>query len=178
MSAAVAPEAAGRRAPLVRAGLALGVGLGGFFDGILLHQILQWHNMLASVLVPTDLVSMKVNMFWDGLFHAFTWIVTVAGLALLFAAARRALVHGDVRWSGRLFVGALLAGWGLFNFVEGLVDHQLLGLHHVRPGPGQLAWDLGFLASGLVLFGAGAALMREAPGARPVAGRRRAAAPA
>jgi uncharacterized membrane protein len=26
-------------------GILLGVGLGGFVDGILLHQVLQWHHM-------------------------------------------------------------------------------------------------------------------------------------
>ena len=26
----------------------MGVGLGGFIDGILLHQILQWHHMLTG----------------------------------------------------------------------------------------------------------------------------------
>jgi hypothetical protein len=26
----------------------MGVGLGGFVDGILLHQILQWHHMLTG----------------------------------------------------------------------------------------------------------------------------------
>ncbi len=26
----------------------LGVGLGGFVDGIVLHQVLQWHHMLSS----------------------------------------------------------------------------------------------------------------------------------
>ena len=35
----------------------------------------------------------------------------------------------------RLHVGVLLAGWGGFNLVEGLVDHQLLGIHHVRDLP-------------------------------------------
>ncbi len=29
-------------------GIVLGVGLGGFVDGILLHQLLQWHHMLTS----------------------------------------------------------------------------------------------------------------------------------
>jgi Predicted membrane protein (DUF2243) len=28
-------------------GILLGVGLGGFVDGIVLHQILQWHHMLT-----------------------------------------------------------------------------------------------------------------------------------
>jgi hypothetical protein len=63
--------------PLIAAGLLLGTGLGGFVDGIVLHQILQWHNMLSSVRPPTNLVDMKVNMVWDGLFHALTWTVTV-----------------------------------------------------------------------------------------------------
>jgi uncharacterized membrane protein len=74
--------------PLVAAGVCLGAGLGGFLDGILLHQILQWHNMLSSVRPPTDLVSMKVNMLWDGVFHAFTWLATVVGVVLLFRASK------------------------------------------------------------------------------------------
>lgn len=133
-----------RPGPLVRAGLVLGIGLGGFVDGIVLHQILQWHNMLSALTPPTDLVAMKYNMVWDGLFHALTWITCAIGIALLFRAGRRA----DVPWSGRLLVGAMVGGWGLFNFVEGLVDHQLLGLHHVHPGEHQLAWDLGFVSIG------------------------------
>jgi uncharacterized membrane protein len=141
-----------RIGPLVGAGLALGVGLGGFVDGILLHQILQWHNMLSSVVPPTTLIDMKYNMVWDGLFHALTWTTCVLGLGLLFRAGRRQ----DVPWSGRILVGSLAGGWGLFNFVEGLIDHQLLGLHHVHPGDGQLAWDLGFVVAGgagLMLLG-------------------------
>lgn len=51
-------------------------------------------------------------------------------------------------------------GWGLFNFVEGTIDHQLLGIRHVHPGEGELAWDLGFLALGLVLIGIGWAAVR------------------
>jgi uncharacterized membrane protein len=146
-----------RIAPLVGAGLVLGVGLGGFVDGILLHQILQWHNMLSSVVPPTDLVTMKYNMVWDGLFHAVTWMTCALGIGLLFRAGRR----GDAAWSGRLLVGALLAGWGLFNFVEGLIDHQLLQIHHVHPGAGQRAWDLGFVVlGGLGLIALGYALAR------------------
>jgi uncharacterized membrane protein len=144
------------RGPLLSAGVLLGVGLGGFLDGILLHQLLQWHNMLSSHLPPDDLVSAKVNMFWDGLFHAFTWLVTLGGVVMLWRAGRRP----DVPWSGRTLAGAMLGGWGLFNLVEGLIDHQLLGVHHVKPGPYQLEWDLGFLASGVVLMLVGWLLTR------------------
>jgi uncharacterized membrane protein len=149
-----------RRRPLVAAGLALGVGFGGFVDGIVLHQILQWHNMLSSVVPPTDLVDMKYNMVWDGLFHAFTWTACLVGTALLFRAGRTP----HTVWSGRLLAGAMIAGWGLFDLVEGLIDHQLLGIHHVHPGADQLAWDLGFLILGGVGFLAiGYALARAAP---------------
>jgi uncharacterized membrane protein len=112
---------------------------------------------------PVDLVAMKYNMMFDGLFHALTWVMTVVGLALLWRAGARA----DVPWVGRIFAGALVLGWGLFNFFEGVVDHQILGLHHVRPGPHMLAWDLGFLASGLVFALVGVLLIRA--GRRAVA---------
>lgn len=149
--------------PITAAGLVLGIGLGGFVDGILLHQIMQWHNMLSSRIPPTTLVTIKYNMIWDGLFHAVTWTTTVVGIALLFRAGRRA----DAAWSGRALLGAILGGWGLFNLVEGAIDHQILGLHHVHPGAGQLAWDLGFLASGIVLMAAGALLSRTGRAAYP-----------
>jgi uncharacterized membrane protein len=141
---------------IVSAGLLLGCGMGGFFDGILLHQILQWHNMLSSVRPPTTLVEMKFNMVWDGLFHAFTWVMCALGLARLWKAGERR----DVPWSTRTFVGSLFAGWGLFNAIEGVIDHQLLGIHHVHPGEGQLAWDLAFIASGVLMVAAGCAAIR------------------
>jgi uncharacterized membrane protein len=48
----------------------------------------------------------------------------------------------------------LLAGWGVFNLVEGIIDHQILGIHHVREGNQgyELAWDLAFLAFGAILL--------------------------
>jgi uncharacterized membrane protein len=147
-----------RPGPFVAAALLLGIGLGGFVDGILLHQILQWHAMMSSVVPPTDLHAMHYNMRWDGAFHALTWAVTLAGLILLF----RAGTLRNVPWSGRLLAGGMIAGWGLFNLVEGLIDHQLLGIHHVRPGPHQLAWDLGFLGIGGVgLIALGYAIARR-----------------
>jgi uncharacterized membrane protein len=142
------------RGATLAAGILLGTGLGGFVDGIVLHQLLQWHSMLSGWIPPTDLVAMKVNMVWDGIFHAFTWLVTVAGLAVLWRA-RAGL--GAVATS--LLVGAMLAGWGLFNVVEGTVDHLLLGVHHVHPGEDQLAWDIGFLVVGGLQLLAGALLV-------------------
>jgi len=131
--------------------LLLGIGLGGFVDGILLHQLLQWHHMLTARLPATDLVNLKVNMVWDGLFHAFTWLTTVAGLALLWRATGRP----DVARSTPAFGGSLALGWGLFNVVEGMIDHELLQIHHVHPGDDQLSWDVAFLVLGAALIAAG-----------------------
>jgi len=131
-------------------GLLLGAGLGAFIDGILLHQILQWHNMLSSVRPPIDLLSMKYNMLYDGIFHAAAWFVTATGVAQLFRLAKNG---GAI--SGARFGGGLVAGWGLFNAVEGSIDHQLLDLHHVHPGEYQWSWDVGFLLSGVLLLAIG-----------------------
>lgn len=144
------------RGALISAGVLLGIGLGGFIDGIVFHQILQWHNMLSSVVPPVDVPSMKTNMLWDGVFHAFTWMMTAIGLALLWRAGKKS----NVPWSTRTFVGSMLLGWGLFNVVEGIIDHQILGIHHVHPGAHQLAWDMGFLLFGALLLVGGAALIR------------------
>lgn len=147
-------------------GVLTGVGLGGFIDGILLHQILQWHNMLSSVLPPTTMEAMKTNMLADGLFHAAVWVATFVGILLLWSAAAQLRVIPHIRW----LLGLMLIGWGLFNFVEGLIDHQLLGIHHVRRWEPDTAWDAGFLMSGPALAVIGWLLMRfgEAARANPV----------
>jgi len=55
-------------------------------------------------------------------------------------------------------LGGGLAGWGVFNLVEGSINHHLIGLHHVHPGSDQLAWNLAFLAFGVLLVAVGGAL--------------------
>jgi uncharacterized membrane protein len=95
-------------------------------------------------------------MVFDGIFHLMTWLMTVTGLTLLWRAGRAP----SVPWSTRTFAGSLALGWGLFNLVEGSIDHHLLRLHHVHPGAGQLPWDLAFLASGALLAAGGGLLIR------------------
>ncbi|MGC4064658.1 MAG: DUF2243 domain-containing protein [Polyangiaceae bacterium] len=141
-------------------GVLIGSGMGGFIDGILFHQILQWHNMLSTIRPPTDLVAMKYNMLWDGIFHAMMWCLTAFGILRLWMAIGR----GGGRSSGKTLSSGMLIGWGAFNFCEGLVDHQILGLHHVRPSSDQVWWDVAFLCSGIVLLLAGVALKRGGQG--------------
>lgn len=137
--------------PLVTAGTVLGIGMGGFVDGIVFHQILQLHSMVSAWVPRDSLVHEQVNMFWDGVFHAFTWMAVATGLGLLWRAVKRP----GIVLSGRALLGALALGWGLFNLVEGIVDHEVLGVHHVYENGNHLLWDLIFLASGVVLVGVG-----------------------
>ena len=157
-----------RAKPLVLAGAVLGIGLGGFVDGILLHQILQWHHMLSSHPNPAVARDLRLNVVADGFFHVGTYAFTVAGVVLLHRAWRRR----DVALSGRSLFGSVAMGWGVFNLVEGVVDHHLLGVHHVWPaGPGSvLLWDLAYLLAGALLLGGGYAVVRGDDAVTPVAG--------
>jgi uncharacterized membrane protein len=148
-------------------GLLLGIGLGGFVDGILLHQVLQWHHMLTSTdtdrigvgyYSPDTVTGLRMNTVWDGAFHVVTWLFVLGGLALLYS---RLSIDRRRAWTSRALWGWVLAGWGLFNIVEGIIDHEILGIHHVRGGPQQTAWDLGFLALGAVLVATGWLVQRE-----------------
>jgi len=157
-----APEA---RFPTA-AGIFFGLGIGGFFDGIVLHQVLQWHHMATSAGFPADTVEgLRWNTLFDGLFHVATYLFVITGLVLLWRSARRR----HLRWSSRLLTGTLLMGFGLFNVVEGTVNHHLLGLHHVNetvPRDQWIWWDLGFLAWGAAMLGVGCLLWRQVPEAR------------
>jgi uncharacterized membrane protein len=148
--------------PLITAGTLLGIGLGGFVDGIVFHQLLQVHQMLTAryptqgVDPSTAVVNIEINMFWDGLFHVVTWGMTLAGMALLWQAARRP----DVPLSTRVFVGSQALGWGLFNLVEGFIDHHVIHIHHVTETENHLVFDLAFLMSGVALIALGLWLIR------------------
>ena len=143
--------------PVLTAGVVLGIGMGGFVDGILFHQILQLHNMLSNRVLRDSLVNEQINMVWDGFFHAFTWLCVAIGLGLFWRAVKKP----QAVLSGQAFSGALLIGWGLFNLIEGLIDHQILQLHHVYQNGNHLLWDMVFLAAGVVFVAAGVTLIRS-----------------
>jgi uncharacterized membrane protein len=143
--------------PLVTAGTLIGVGMGGFVDGILFHQILQLHNMLSNRVLRDSLVNEQINMVWDGFFHAFTWTCVALGLIQLW----RAVTRRGVLLSGKALCGAILFGWGLFNLVEGLIDHEILQIHHVYQNGNHLLWDMVFLASGVLFLVGGWLTLRQ-----------------
>lgn len=130
------------------AAILMGVGLGGFVDGIVLHQIFQWHNMVSNWYPPTTMETMMFNMTWDGIFHLAVWIVTLIGVFTFWSAAYRRQPIPSLTQ----FVGGMVLGWGLFNLVEGIIDHQILGIHYVRQVPHYTVYNLTFLAVGGFVF--------------------------
>ena len=162
----------GRRYPPKLAGLLLGVGLGGFLDGIVLHQLLQWHHMLTGTAETraTTLALLEENTVADGLFHIATWLFVLSGTF----AAHHAWRRGDLAPPWAAHIAAMLIGWGAFNLLEGAINHHLLSIHHVRDDlGGPLSWDLAFLIFGATLVLAGGALLRLARSRSPDASEER-----
>src|SRR5205814_5869233 len=99
-----------------QAALLLGFGLGAFFEGILLHPI-------ATLL------------------YMAVWVLTIAGVALLWWAVSG---PGPLPAS-RSFVAYFLVGWGVFNMFEGVLRHNLADEWLV------FASGLGFALLGFIL---------------------------
>lgn len=148
---------AAARKPSRVPGLLLGLGVGGLIDGVVIHQILQWHHMISDTdgNSVTTVEGLEANTLADGFFHVGTMVLMALGVIGLLAAWRR----GQRAPSPLFQLGLVLAGWGLFNIVEGTVDHLILGVHHVRDDlGGPLSWDIGFLIFGVLLVVVGGAL--------------------
>src|SRR5918997_5195397 len=87
----------------------LGLGFGGFLDGIVLHQVLQWHHLLTSTEDhPMGTVAgLEANTLADGIFHLATWFLVAAGSAMML----RAWQQGRLAPPWRVHLGMALAGW-------------------------------------------------------------------
>jgi uncharacterized membrane protein len=122
-------------------GYVLGFALGGFFDGILLHQILQWHHLLSAI--NGDDIRFQVAA--DGYFHALMYVIAAVGLWMLWASRR---TPGEM--SSRLLIAGILIGFGAWHIVDALLSHWLIGIHRIRmDSSSPLFWDLLWLG----LFG-------------------------
>ena len=164
----------GRARTLLLGGFSLGFALGGFFDGILLHQILQWHHLLSGLADPA-FADIRVQILADGLFHALMYVIAAVGLWLLWRGRR-----GLAEVGARRLLGWALVGSGVWHIVDGLVSHWLLGLHRIRMDvDNKLFWDLlWFFAFGVAAVVAGWWLTRTGTGhIGGGGGMRRAAAP-
>jgi uncharacterized membrane protein len=119
----------------------LGVAFSGLFDGILLHQVLQWHHLLS--LVPGEpLRDLRTQVLADGLFHILMYGVAATGIWLLW----RRRVDLSEPGAGRGFLKAFLYGFGGWNVVDVVGFHWLLHIHRIRVDVDQpLAWDVAWL---------------------------------
>jgi uncharacterized membrane protein len=140
---AAGPRFAGRN---LLSGALLGIGTAAFVDETLFHQLLHWHHFYDRSTSAVGLVS-------DGLFHAFSWSATVAGLFLLADLRRRRAVL-PMRW----WAGLLLAAGG-FQLYDGIVQHKLMRLHQIRYGVNLTAYDWTWNIVGLLILAAGVLLL-------------------
>ncbi|WP_244532678.1 DUF2243 domain-containing protein [Mesobacillus persicus] len=132
-------------------GFILGLGILGAVDGIVFHQLLQWHHMVLSPNIQFEIIT-------DGIFTAAFSALLIWGGMKIFRDARRNEL-GD-KW--RIFLGGIFMGGGTFNLVEGIVNHHILQVHRVRPlAENPLLYDLAFLAIGLLLLFIGYMMKRQ-----------------
>lgn len=131
-------KAIGHKQSIVAAGALLGIGMGGLLDGSL--SSLAGRGGLSS----------------DGAVRVVLCVLTALGVASLWMSAKRP--HAVL--STRSFVASLGIGWGVFNVVAE-VFNRLLGMHQVRPGSNDVAWELGFVVVGVVVLAACAMVVKN-----------------
>lgn len=142
---------------LAWAAATIGFALGGFFDGILLHQVLQWHH-LFSLIPGEQWADIRNQILMDGWFHVLHYVIAAAGLWLLWTARTG---FGEAGTDHQL-LGAGLLGFSVWQFVDVVLFHWMLMIHRIRVGvPNPLAYDLGWLvAFGVTTLFAGLWLWR------------------
>lgn len=131
------------------AGFTLGSALGGFFDGILLHQVLQWHHLLSG-LEQGAFGDLRTQILADGLFHALMYVIGLLGLYLLVRSRRAFQIDGAQR---KLLIFALY-GFATWHALDAVFSHWVLGIHRIRMASSNpLVWDLAWLlVFGLIPF--------------------------
>jgi uncharacterized membrane protein len=140
-------------------GFVLGVGLGGLFDGIVLHQLLQWHHLVSNLYPVTSVETLELNTWWDGVFHSAMYVLVVIGLFIVLWAFYKA----DFRLAPRPLFGAILIGAGTFNIFDSIVNHWILQIHHIRSGPDEAVYDIAFFLIGDGVAVIGLILLRSTP---------------
>src|SRR5690606_2011360 len=146
--------------------LMVGFALGGFFDGIVLHQILQWHHLLSGLEGAADR-GLHFQITMDGLFHLLMYAIGLAGMILLLSTRRKA--SGSA--SGGQILRLVLIGFGVWHVIDAAVSYWLLGIHRIRMDSDMpLLWDIGWLfAFGIVPLILGIFISARGGSSRPAA---------
>ena len=107
--------------------------------------------MFTNIESGNTVAGLELNTLGDGIFHVVDWLLTLAGIIVLWNAVK----SDRVSLSTSDLIGSFCIGAGLFNVVEGILSHHVFQIHHVKPGIHQLAWDLGFIGAGIVSIAVG-----------------------
>jgi uncharacterized membrane protein len=134
------------------AAAAVGVGLMAAVDEIVFHQLLAWHHFY-------DRATPAIGLLSDGLLHSAEVVLLAAGGCALADLLRRRALVPRAAWAG------FLLGAGGFQLFDGVVDHKVLRVHQVRYGVDLLPYDVAWIAAGVLLLIAGAAVLARS-GAR------------
>ena len=135
----------------------MGAGAGGLGDSIVLHQVLQVHDMISNSLPPVTLVDKGVNVFWSGVFDLAALVVLLLGIASFWRYSRR-----FPTMPSRFFWGALLFGAGGFTCFDVMVFHALLRYHDlVEASAASGLWNTAWWLVGAVTVVVGIVLIRS-----------------
>jgi uncharacterized membrane protein len=139
----------------------LGFALGGFFDGIVLHQVLQWHHLLSGVAPTGTAADLRFQVLADGLFHVLTYLFAALGLWLIWSG--RAALDGN--GADRRVIAWALIGFGSWHVVDAVLSHWILQIHRIRMDvDNPLLWDLLWLIPfGIVVLATGVWMLRRPP---------------
>lgn len=138
---------------LIFAGFLLGVGLGGLAESIVFRNLIQSHDLLSGQggWHPDE-------RFWNGVALTFAWVSTAMGVRFLFTVARRAPAPS---LSGRVLLGSMLLGGGVFMGTECILHHYLFGMHHLVERLGPSLFDSLDLGLAVAVAGLGVVMIRE-----------------
>jgi len=103
------------------AGILMGIGVAGFVDETVFHQILHWHHFYNLSTPNWGLIS-------DGLFHAFSWFSIIGGFFIFADLRRRAAWRRTWHLSGFLF------GLGGFQLWDGTIQEVVPSVVELRGG--------------------------------------------
>ncbi|MER1990510.1 MAG: DUF2243 domain-containing protein [Solibacillus isronensis] len=120
-------------------GILFGVGLIAFIDETVFHQLLRWHHFYDKSTTDIGLIS-------DGIFHAFSWFATIAGL-FLFADLRRRNALIFKRW-----LGGVLLGVGVFQLYDGIIQHKWMRIHQIRYVDNVIVYDIVWNVGALIIL--------------------------
>lgn len=120
-------------------GILFGIGLIAFIDETVFHQLLRWHHFYDKSTTDIGLIS-------DGIFHAFSWFATIAGL-FLFADLRRKNALIFQRW-----LGGVLLGVGVFQLYDGIIQHKWMRIHQIRYVDNVIVYDIVWNVGALIIL--------------------------